>query len=847
MRLVLYTLFFLSGAASLGYQLVWTRLFTSGLGHEGPALLAVLAAFMTGLALGAWQLDGPIARTTNPARWYAALEAIIGLWALVLVWLIPRANPVVANLIGLTPSPARHWTLAFLAPCLMLLPATTAMGATFPAMVRLMAGERKIGGLYAANTFGAVAGTLAVAFVIIPGVGFSRTCVVMAGLNVLCAAGAMWWWGRRRTEAPGHTATPPASKAEDGAKALVRLVISGLLGIGYETLAVRVLSQVLDNTFCSYAAVLAVFLTGTAIGAAVYQRFNRGLNSASVLNGLVFGLAGACLVEMLVAHGALGMQELLRLWLGDLPGAVLVTELLLAAALLLLPTLLMGALFSHLVELACKSGTSGRAVAANTLGAALAPVCFGVVWLPLVGWKWTFVGISLGYAVLATGSMKWRAMVLGTILLVAALTPRELAFLKLAQGERVLASRLGALGAVAVTTDATGHKTLRVDNRFQMGGTGSTVAEYRQAGIPLLLHPAPRAALFLGAGTGITAGAATLHPGLQTEQVELVPEVVALHQWFRPENAPGPGGAPLTHIADARRFIRGTKRTYDVIVGDLFHPARDGAGLLYTREHFTAIRERLTTNGVFCQWLPLHQLDLETLRSITRTFLEIFPDAQAWLLRFNVDAPVVGLISGINLATNSSDRVDVLIGDADKTLGEHLRQIGLGSAVRVYGCILSGADGLKLWTANAPINTDDFPQVSFRVPRASPRAETRPHTRLLMLLSELSNASAAIGRELPESVAEQVGRFIRARDAFLRGLGADAEGRSEAALGMYLESAGLSAEFTAGYAQCLTQASLLAKDNPNGAESLLIRLIEAQPAIPVARQMLDKLRERKNR
>ena len=42
-------------------------------------------------------------------------------------------------------------------------------------------------------------------------------------------------------------------------------------------------------------------------------------------------------------------------------------------------------------------------------------------------------------------------------------------------------------------------------------------------------------------------------------------------------------------------------------------------------EHFEAVRRRLTPDGVFCQWLPVHQLDLQTLRSIVRSFVRVYP------------------------------------------------------------------------------------------------------------------------------------------------------------------------------------------------------------------------------
>ena len=76
-------LFLLSGFCGVGYQLVWTKQFTAGLGHEMPALLAVMSAFFAGLALGGWKLDRAIARSDNPQRTYALLEFAIGGWALV--------------------------------------------------------------------------------------------------------------------------------------------------------------------------------------------------------------------------------------------------------------------------------------------------------------------------------------------------------------------------------------------------------------------------------------------------------------------------------------------------------------------------------------------------------------------------------------------------------------------------------------------------------------------------------------------------------------------------------------------------------------------------------------------
>src|SRR5258706_4674857 len=87
-----YLLFFFSGAAGLGYQLIWSKLFAIGLGHEMPAVLAVICAFMAGMALGSWFLDRAFTKLLNCS--YALLELMIGVWGIVAALLIAHANQV---------------------------------------------------------------------------------------------------------------------------------------------------------------------------------------------------------------------------------------------------------------------------------------------------------------------------------------------------------------------------------------------------------------------------------------------------------------------------------------------------------------------------------------------------------------------------------------------------------------------------------------------------------------------------------------------------------------------------------------------------------------------------------
>ena len=91
--------------------------------------------------------------------------------------------------------------------------------------------------------------------------------------------------------------------------------------------------------------------------------------------------------------------------------------------------------------------------------------------------------------------------------------------------------------------------------------------------------------------------------------------------------------------ADARRFVRVTRERYDLIVSDNFHPARSGSGC-----STPSSISRPCKTGLPRPVLPpvaLHQLDLETLRSIVRTFLTVFPHGWAMLATNSLDTPVL--------------------------------------------------------------------------------------------------------------------------------------------------------------------------------------------------------------
>ena len=851
----------MSGFAGLGYQIVWTEQFGVWLGHDIVAVLAVVAAFFGGLGLGACLLAKPVAASTRPLAWYAGCETAIAVWGLMLSWLMPAAGAWLAALTGPQPSALWQWTLAFIGPFLLLLPATCAMGATLPAIERITARLRSegyaIGGLYAANTLGAVFGVLASAFVLVPWIGLTRTAQVCVALNLLCAALALKRFGAAAVAVPPPPEPAAASLAAlppaEARRVLAILLATGALGIGYEVVVVRVLSQVAQDTVYTFALLLAAYLVGTAGGAAFYQRRLAGRSDAGAWRSrLLCALAASCLIGTLSLWPSDGLRAALANALGaNVLGAV-TAEAAMALAAFALPTFVMGALFSHLcVEAKAAGGSFGAAIAINTLGAAFAPLVFGVLLMPWLGAKTVLLMIAVGYLLLVPPVQWQRARVWAPAFAAAALAmfAGELAFIDIPEGGRVVSYQNGVMATVSVVEDGGGVARLRINNRQQEGSSASLLSDARQAYLPLLLHAAPHDVLFLGLGTGITAAAAAEDRMLKVDAVELLPEVVAAAPLFAAALGAAPGTpAPQVLVGDARRHVRTSALHYDVIVADLFHPARSGAGALYTVEHFAAIRTRLRADGLFCQWLPLHQLDLETLRSITASFAQAYPGAVAMLATHSLDTPVLGLIARADGAGINVPALHARL--AHFPLPARLAQLQLTDEFAVLGGLVAGPGELTRFAAGAPLNTDDRPVVVHRAPFITYAPDSSPRDRLRALLQAVQPRVEGLLAGSDEAGAahwrQRLTAYWAARTQFIEaGMTVRASSDPQAMLAQVraplLAVLRTSADFRPAYDPLLNLARALARSDLAGARTLLVELAAANPSRPDAALLLRQL------
>ena len=838
-----------SGAAALAYQLVWTRQAALWLGAETSSLLAVVGGFFGGLAVGALFLAPRIEASGSPARAYAYCELLIGAWAIALALLLQPLANLMLNVAGESPGPVWQWGVAFCGTFAALLPATACMGATLPAMERALAHEGSRTGtplpvLYAANTAGAVLGVLGCAFWLMPNLGLAGTAAVCAAMNVACALLAP-------ALLPARGQTPPTAPHAPRSPGLgVLLFATGLLGIGLEVLVIRGLSQVTENTVYTFALILAVYLSGAAIGAALYPRLvaaGRGrvpLQPFLLLYMAISGIAAAWVLFACVDINA---------WLDALPGAAapsgMLAESILAAAVFLMPTLGMGALFAHLAERAIASGMGlGRAIGLNTLGAAAAPLLFGVLLLPAVGVFAALLLVPAGYLALALPrSPRLPALVVASLLVASAIALSGAVQVTVPPGGRLLSHEEGVSATVSVVEDAAGVATLHINNRQQEGSTATLYADARQALLPLLLHPAPERVLFLGVGTSATAAYAARDASLAVDAVELVPEVLRATGVFRERLFPGEALPGLSLLAaDARRYIRTSGKRYDVIVSDNFHPARSGSAALYTVEHFRAVRDRLSEQGVFCQWLPLHQLDLDSLASITRSFLEAFPHGSAILATYSLETPVIGLVATEDGRPFDIDRLRERRERANAALSAPA--LGVADEMALLAAFVAGPASLARFAGEVDPNTDDHPRVAYTAPHLAYRGGSLPSGRLLAFVGASSlTPREIIGTSGDAAFEEQLGRVWLARAAFLEaGQGIRPHPDPVTMLAQVREPLlgvlRISPEFAPAYEPLLRLALALEETDGRRAEALLLELESLRPGQTQAAAALGRLR-----
>ena len=201
--------FAVSGFVALSYEVIWSRVLALIIGSSVYAFSIMLTTFLVGLAAGATIASRVVDRVRRPVRMFAVIEVAVGLTSLIGAYLFNDLPYVFVQLYRWVDSSAFGLLLfaRFLIASFVMIVPTFLLGALFPLVVRIISSRklarttgRTVGDAYAANTVGAIAGSFASGFILVPWLGLLGSLKLCVALNFVVAAAAFSASARRPTE-----------------------------------------------------------------------------------------------------------------------------------------------------------------------------------------------------------------------------------------------------------------------------------------------------------------------------------------------------------------------------------------------------------------------------------------------------------------------------------------------------------------------------------------------------------------------------------------------------------------------------------------------------------------------
>jgi spermidine synthase len=729
----LLLLFVGSGCAALIYEVVWFQLLELVIGSSAVSMGVLLGTFMGGMCLGSLLLARVMKPDWHPLRTYAFLELGIGIIGVVLLYAMPLVGGAYAVWAG---TGVVGILLRGIAAGICLLPPTMLMGATLPAIARWVETTPKgvawLGFFYGGNTAGAVIGSLLAGFYLLRVTDITVTTFTAVALNVAVAVLALALASRVPHEVSPAVATPSLiSRASDRWPIYVGIGLSGMTALSAEVLWTRNLSLLFGATTYTFSLILAVFLTGIGIGSSLGSALGRNLERPRV--ALAWCQLSLCVA---LAWTALVLNKSLPYWpinpsINTDPWFQFQLDLTRCFYAVLPGAILWGASFPlALASVASEDEDPARLVggvyAANTLGAivgSLGASLLLTIWLGSQRSQQLLVIIAALSALIVV----WKEKTATTVVSIAAVAAALLAFtvpplpgIFVAFG-RYTATQLGQAeviymgegwnAAVAVSERSNGVRNYHNAGKVQASSEPQDMRLQRMLGhLTTLVPKSAKRVIVIGCGAGVTAGAVSIDPAVESETIAeiepLVPRVVSTY--FAEYNFDVVRNPKVRiHIDDARHFLFTTREKFDAITSDPLDPWVKGAAMLYTREFFELAKSRLNPGGIVTLFVQLYESNTEAVKSEIGTFFEAFPKGMIFANTYNGAGYDLVLLGQVEGTTINLDAIDARLKEAAYApLAKSLSEIGMHSAVDLFSTFAGQAPDFGPWLRDAQINRD---------------------------------------------------------------------------------------------------------------------------------------------
>ena len=681
---LLFSLAFLSGVAALSHELLWTRRLYDVLGATDWVAGRVLGLFFLGISLGSLLATRLPKMKASPLKQLALAELGIAILTCPAIFL-PGWTEWIWRSMGTEGLASWQGAAVKLSlAALVVLPPAIVMGFTLPLMIR--AANQLHNGfksasvwIYTLNTLGGVVGLWFTSTLLIQRAGVQNSMFVIAAVNIGVGLFALLMSVATKTSKASTKSLKQESAGAPSQRHSIRDLMllsfaSGFIVLSLEILLLRLLALVVPSSYHTTSALLANVIMLLAVGSGVVawygSRKSVQLQPQRLWWLLVIGMLGTALFASLspvilfeqtdklmsirYLQGlnnrtieSVGHFWLLVSWLVLISGGLALTF-----SGLVFPSIL--AIHSpdefeknQVGFLLAANGVGGligsevtNSFFVATIGvyqsfSVLAAIALLVVSLPALKLNRRFFAAGAFIGCCLIGWSFWYGGELPYI------SPRAKTKFE------VKGTHFGREGVLLVVEDPKGSKSIMANGQYVLGSSGVSEDQRRQLSLPWLFKQDAENVCCLGLATGISAsGLERLPEPPDVTAVELSANVEQISRsYFKGET----GGffsrdGNRVIVDDARIYMVASVNEFDLIVGDLYRPHGSGEARLFTVEHFQNVKRSLTDDGVFCQWLPIYQLNQENFLAIAATFQHVYPNTLVVYGNCDLRYPVIGLV-----------------------------------------------------------------------------------------------------------------------------------------------------------------------------------------------------------
>jgi len=555
---------------------------------------------------------------------------------------------------------------------------------------------RSLSLLYFSNSLGAAVGVLVAGFYLVSLAGLPGTLLVAAMLNLVVAVATIGVIGMARRRQAGEPAATAEAQAAlpcptaHETSPLERLLLATAFGTAvasfiYEIDWIRMLSLVLGSATHSFELMLSAFILGLALGSFWIRRradaFGNPVRALGVVQWVMGSLALATLPLYSASFG--WVASLLATFARNDLGytGFTLARYAICLAIMLPATFCAGMTLPLLTRTLVASGSGERAIGAvygwNTLGSIVGVMVGGLVLLPLLGLKGMLLagagldmaiglvlltsssqhrgaGLRLAYAggaatililvVAGTGVRLDRQLLTSGVYRTGTIPDKgqlETPFYQDGKTATVSTARSKRSGQIFLATNGKTDASLgptwlktcdSVSHPTALSGDAAT-----QALLPLvtLAHvPAARTAAVIGHGSGMSTHFLLGGPNMaRVVTVEIEPQMVAGARVFYPANRRA-FDDPRSELVidDAKSYFASAHQQYDLILSEPSNPWVSGVSGLFTTEFYGRVRQYLSEEGVFGQWLHTYELDDGLVLSVLAAIHQNFRSYEVFLV-----------------------------------------------------------------------------------------------------------------------------------------------------------------------------------------------------------------------